>query len=180
MPTSNPEVVPLVHQLFDALRPSSILDVGIGFGLWGALFRAWSDVRAAELEPDRYWKWKTRIVGVESYRPYVSALYQLYDRVLWGDALSVLTELPEEYDFVFLGDIIEHFTLEEGARLLDLGRSAVRSGGLMAVTTPRFFRPQAPVMGNPREEHLSFWHDYDLKADAVEHLERQKVAVWRI
>ncbi len=39
MPSSRPNIIPIVIHLIRQLKPRSILDVGVGFGKWGHLFR---------------------------------------------------------------------------------------------------------------------------------------------
>ena len=47
MPSSRPNTIPTVIHIVKQLRPSSILDVGVGFGKWGHLFREYTDIVAA-------------------------------------------------------------------------------------------------------------------------------------
>ena len=54
MPSSRPNTIPTVINLLRQLKPQSILDVGVGFGKWGHLFREYTDILEAEHEPARY------------------------------------------------------------------------------------------------------------------------------
>ncbi len=54
MPSSRPNTIPTVIHLVRQLKPKSILDVGVGFGKWGHLFREYTDINEAENDPARY------------------------------------------------------------------------------------------------------------------------------
>ena len=61
----------LLEQL-DALgerQPLRILDVGVGFGKWGHLFREYTDINEAEHDPARYARenWRVQIDGIEGF-----------------------------------------------------------------------------------------------------------------
>ena len=48
MPSSRPNTIPTVIHLVRQIKPKSILDVGVGFGKWGHLFREYTDINEAE------------------------------------------------------------------------------------------------------------------------------------
>ena len=121
MPSSRPTTIPVVIHLLRQLKPRSILDVGVGFGKWGHLFREYTDINEAERDPARYQRenWQVRIDGIEGHAAYLTDLHRfLYNEIHVGDAAELLPRLPR-YDLIFLGDIIEHFEKEAGRRLLD-------------------------------------------------------------
>ena len=66
MPSSRPNAIPTTVHVVRQLDPASILDVGVGFGKWGLLFREYTDIRASETDSHRYQKaaWKIRIDGI--------------------------------------------------------------------------------------------------------------------
>jgi len=154
-----PHVISVVLQL----RPKSILDVGIGFGKWGYIFREYTDIVASELDPPRYAKagWKTRIEGIEGYEAYLHDGHKfIYDRIHVGDALEVLPKLGR-YDLIFFGDVIEHFPLAQGKGLLReaLGHAA----HCVLLTTPKYETQQGAVCQNPLEKHRSLWKPRDFR-----------------
>ena len=69
MPSSRPNTIPTVVHLLRQLKPQSILDVGVGFGKWGHLFREYTDIIEAEHDPARYQRknWRIRIDGIEGH-----------------------------------------------------------------------------------------------------------------
>src|SRR5262245_47014859 len=122
MPSSRPNTIPTVIHLLRQLKPQSILDVGVGFGKWGHLFREYTDILEAEHEPARYRRknWRVRIDGIEGHAAYLTPMHRfLYNRIHVGDAAHLLPKLSS-YDLIFLGDVIEHFDKATGQVLLEV------------------------------------------------------------
>src|SRR6185436_17276966 len=120
MPSSRPNTIPTVIHILKQLRPASILDVGVGFGKWGHLFREYTDIVAAERDPRRYQRehWQVRIDGIEGHKPYLTPMHQyLYHDIHVGDMRDVIHQLGR-YDVIFMGDVIEHLEKAEGERFL--------------------------------------------------------------
>jgi hypothetical protein len=157
MPSSRPNAIPTVIGVVMELKPCSILDVGVGFGKWGHLFREYTDIIASESNPSRYRKenWRVRIDGIEGFANYLTPMHEyIYDKVEVGDAIEVLPRMGR-YDLIFLGDVIEHFEKEEGRRLLTLALSHAEKA--LMITTPRYETPQGSSCGNELERHRSCW-----------------------
>ncbi|MEJ2502387.1 MAG: class I SAM-dependent methyltransferase, partial [Gemmatimonadota bacterium] len=139
------------------LDPSSVLDIGVGFGKWGHLIREYTDIRLAERDPDRYSRenWKTRIDGIEGFPGYLTAMHDyLYDRIHVGDMREIIRQLGR-YDMILLADVIEHVEKADGEALLQ--DCLAHCDGAVVVSTPAVFRPQGDACGNPFEAHRSFW-----------------------
>ena len=164
MPSSRPNVIPTVIHLLQQLKPRSILDVGVGFGKWGHLFREYTDIREAERDPARYQRqnWQVRIDGLEGHAAYLTPMHHyLYQEIHLGDAAALMKTLPN-YDLVFLGDIIEHVEKEAGLQLL---RDALaRANKAVIVSTPKFETAQEDLCGNELERHRSLWTANDFRA----------------
>jgi hypothetical protein len=163
MPSSRPTTVPVVIHLLRQIRPQSILDVGVGFGKWGHLFREYTDINEAELDPARYQRahWKVRIDGIEGYAPYITEMHRfLYNEIHLGDARSLLPRLPR-YDLIFLGDIIEHFDKPAGVELLHL--AVAHANKAVIVSTPKYETDQPDLCGNELERHRSLWSPHDFR-----------------
>jgi len=166
MPSSRPYAIPYVVSLITRLQPATILDVGVGFGKWGYLFREFTDVLQSESDPARYAKdnWRTRIEGIEAYEPYIHDAHRyIYDRIHIGDALEILPTL-ERYDVIFLGDIVEHFPMEAGRRLLK--EATAHFNQCLMVTTPRYETHQSVLCGNELEQHHASWTPRDFRSIA--------------
>ncbi len=137
------------------LKPHSILDVGIGFGIMGTVFRAVTDVRMSERNPESYHDWPTRIDGIEIFEWYRNPAWAMYTNVYVGDALQVLDELEIKYDVIYCGDMIEHLSKEDGYKLIE--KMLDRSNQWVEIATPSPAPKQDPILGNAHEEHLSEW-----------------------
>jgi len=163
VPSSRPNIIPTVIYIVRQLKPRSILDVGVGFGKWGHLFREYTDILEAEHDPARYDKknWQIRIDGIEGHTPYLTPMHTyLYDKIHVGDATIVIKTLPN-YDLIFLGDIIEHFDKNAGLQLLN--EVAGRANQAVVVSTPKYETAQEDLCGNELERHRSLWSETDFK-----------------
>jgi hypothetical protein len=163
MPSSRPNVIPTVLHVVRQLRPSSILDIGVGFGKWGHLFREYTDINEAERDPARYDRtnWRVRIDGVEAHARYLTEMHRfLYNQIHIGNACELIHTLPE-YDLIFLGDVIEHIDKGAGTELLE---ACVRKAAkAVLLSTPAFETNQGELCGNPFEEHRSVWSAADFR-----------------
>ena len=164
MPSSRPNTIPTVIHLVRQLKPKSILDVGVGFGKWGHLFREYTDINEAENDPARYQRknWRVRIDGIEGYAAYVTPMHRyLYDHLHLGNACELLRKL-RHFDLIFLGDVIEHLEKSAGLRLL---RDAFKKANkAVIISTPKFETGQADLCGNELERHRSLWSADDFSA----------------
>jgi hypothetical protein len=169
MPSSRPNTIPTVIHIVKQLRPASILDVGVGFGKWGHLFREYTDIVAAEHDPKRYKRkhWQVKIDGIEGHSAYLTPLHRfLYDEIFIGDAREIVRDIPR-YDLIFLGDIIEHFEKADGLSLLR--RCVAKAKKAIILSTPKHETLQQDLCGNELERHRSLWKANDFKefADAT-------------
>jgi hypothetical protein len=163
MPTSFYDHIPTVCSVVSQFAPRSILDVGIGFGKWGHLFREQVDILASDADPARYHRenWKGRIDGIEGFAPYVTDMHRfLYDRIHVGNMLDVIKTV-DKYDVIFMGDVIEHVEKPAGEQFI---RDALaRANRALVVSTPAYDIEQHDVCGNPLEDHRSFWTAADFR-----------------
>jgi len=163
MPSSRYCTIPYVMSVIAHVDPQSILDVGIGFGKWGYLFREYTDIVKSSDDPGRYLKqgWRTRIDGIEAFPSYIhDAERYIYDRIHEGDARQVLPTLGA-YDVIFIGDVIEHFTPDDGQALLK--DAWARCTKCMMLTTPKFETGQGELNANVLETHRSLWTPEELR-----------------
>jgi SAM-dependent methyltransferase len=163
MPSSRPNTIPTVIHLLRQLKPRSILDVGVGFGKWGHLFREYTDILEAEHDPARYQRqhWQVRIDGIEGFPDYLTPMHHyLYDQIHIGDARVLIRDLPA-YDLVFLGDVLEHFDKADGIEFLR--RALDRANQAVILTTPKYETEQVDLCGNELERHRSLWAARDFQ-----------------
>lgn len=135
-------------------NPGTILDVGMGFGMMGTIFRAFTDVRKSERNPDSYHSWPTRIDGIEIFEWYRNKAWDMYTNVYVGNALEVMDTL-DMYDVIYCGDMIEHLSKEAGYELID--KMLAHTNRVVMIATPSPAPKQDPILGNPNEEHVSEW-----------------------
>lgn len=128
-------------------QPKSVLDLGIGFGMYGAAVREWVDMGV--------YPFKTIVHGVECFSQYRSPLWDLYNEV-YINTIEQFTP-PQKYDAITIMDVIEHFSLEDGIYLLNIIKTWLNPGGIILVATPAIFCAQGAVYGNEKETHLSVW-----------------------
>jgi hypothetical protein len=163
MPSSRPHAIPTTVHVVRQLEPASILDVGVGFGKWGLLFREYTDIRASEADSDRYRReaWKVRIDGVEGFPQYLTPVHEyVYDRIHVG-LVQDLVEQLDEYDVVHVGDMIEHLPKAEGMRVLE--KLLARTRKALIASTPKYDTHQADSVANELERHRSVWTKADFQ-----------------
>lgn len=139
-------------ELVQITRPKSLLDIGVGFGKFGFLCREYLELWDGR---NVYDDWQHRIDGIEVFEKYITPVHKkIYDNIYIGDALSVLPGLDTTYDLVLLIDVIEHFTIEDGQRLLEICSSHSKA---CIVSTPHNASSQGDCFGNSYETHRSQW-----------------------
>ena len=142
MPTSAFTHVPLVCHLVSELRPTSVLDIGIGFGKWGHLFREILDI-------------------AEGFPDYITPMHRfLYNEIYVGNMVDVIKEVPT-YDVIFIGDVIEHVEKEIGWKFIDDMLAHAKQAVILS--TPAYEIQQAGVCGNELEDHKSLWTPGDFR-----------------
>ena len=99
-----------------ALKPLKVLDVGTGFGKYGALCREYLDL----WDGRQKYEFATQIDGVEVFKEYITPLHHfVYNNIYNDNIIAVIRKLEMGYDLVLLLDVLEHFDKEEGKFLLD-------------------------------------------------------------
>ncbi|HNO78524.1 MAG TPA: class I SAM-dependent methyltransferase [Phycisphaerae bacterium] len=162
MAASAPYAIPVIANAVRQIQPQSILDVGVGFGKYGVLFREYVDVWSAKnADETKRGGWRMRLEGIEVFPDYLSPLHDyIYDHIHIGQAESVIDSLGQ-YDVIFMGDVLEHFTKEDGQRMIQkLYEHATKC---VLLTYPRDAQKRDGILENPAEAHLSTWSDEDFK-----------------
>ena len=160
MPTSTYEHIRTFVQFLITLRPSSVLDIGVGNGKMGFIARDLLDVMIGERH--RRQDWKVRLDGIEVFQDYIQDHQRaIYDHIYIGDAFKVIDGLGC-YDLIVLGDVLEHFEKSQAWEFLD--KCAAHAQKSLIINMPLGERwVQGPIYGNPWEEHRSFWRYEDLE-----------------
>ncbi len=157
MGTSNWQNISYNIELVRKLNPQSILDIGVGFGRWGILFREFLEI----WENGKYdGKWERVIDGIEIYEPYIQNYHKyFYNNIYIEDALEFIRKTEKRYDLINCGDVIEHFSKKDGEELIKL---CMQKGKYVLITIPigKYWQ-QNPENGNPYEAHKSIWYNND-------------------
>lgn len=159
MPTSDLYNIHPVVTAIQQLEPSSVLDVGCGFGKYGVLLREYLDVWHSRVQPD---EWTIRVEAIEGFDGYRNPLWDfVYDKVHGGDALTLIHDLGS-FDVILIADVIEHF---EKAAAQELVGSSLDRARAVVISTPRHFFAQGASNENPYEIHRCLWSAADFPSD---------------
>ncbi len=141
-------------------EPTSVLDIGCGFGLWGFLCREYLDVWNERVQPA---DWQIRIDGVELWEPYLQPHQRhLYDKLYVGDVRELVSSLGA-YDLIIAGDIIEHLDKQDALEVV--AQLHARATKALIVNIPLTGNWDHPIQhGNPGELHRSQWTASDFDA----------------
>ena len=157
-------------------KPKSILDLGIGFGIYGFLARNYGVVWG-ERKQERYDNWQNEIKvdGIEIYEPLVTELHRMvYNNIFIGDAFDIAPDLPD-YDLYIMGDFIEHLEKDKAIELIE----KLKVKGNLIITTPDYWHKGEAVLGNEYEQHKCWMKDENFPDNpAIVHVGNQKVVVY--
>mgnify|MGYP001350288029 CR=1 FL=1 len=158
MPSSGLDAIEAALKLIIDLNPRSVLDLGCGFGKWGMLCREYLECYRNQVYARA--EWKTRIDGVEVFKPYLGdhhrAIYdKLYIRNL-DNSVSHSWISATRYDLYLAMDVLEH--LNTWKELL----CAIPKGKAVIAAVPNGDSPQGPVFKNVYETHVVTFQTDDL------------------
>lgn len=153
MPTSYYKQIPAIIEAAIAINPSTVLEIGIGCGKYGALLREYLTVWDHYFEP--WGSVSITVDGIEIHELYASSpAWACYDSVAIGDARVLVPVLARRYDMALMVDVLEHFELDEGAALIG---AILDHADSLLVGLPATFMPTVEVWNNPHEIHRSGW-----------------------
>lgn len=132
----------------EELDPSTVLDIGPGFGYYGQRIR-WLEKQPFALN------------AVEVWGPYVEKfdLERIYDEVYVCDVRHISKDLTSGYDLVIVGDVIEHMTKHEARQLLI---RLIESNKNVLIAFPVLHLEQGAWEGNTFEKHIDHWSEEDM------------------
>ena len=155
MPTSHFSQISVIVEIMFRLRPQSVLDVGVGYGKYGILAREYLEF-GVNYKP--FQERRIRIDGIEGFPDYIREGQRFfYDDIFIGNASEIIPTL-KTYDLILLIDVLEHFTKEEGLKLL---KSCSQRAKHIIVSTPFDIGIQGAVFGNEYERHHHQWQKDD-------------------
>jgi len=156
MPSSHHNQLNEILELIIETNPKKMLDIGVGFGKYGFLSREYLEL----WEPGSvYGAHNRQIDGIEAFKAYLTPLHNLiYDKIFIGDAKEILPAIMDRYDLILMIDVFEHFSYEDGLKVLDQCR---RCGKNILISVPRIMSVQEDVYENPYETHRYNWKRKD-------------------
>ncbi len=160
MGTSNWQNISYCVGILRRLQPSSVLDVGTGFGRWGMLCREFLDVWDGRKARDL---WQARIEGIEAFPHCLTPIHEyVYDKVHVGDAVAVLPTLGT-FDVIYLGDVVEHQSKSKACTLLDEAVAHARQAAIVTIPIGDDWPQEMEWDGDTYHTHRSVWapEDFD-------------------
>ena len=154
MPTSHKYQINEIMELVVLTNPKKILDIGIGFGKYGYLSREYLDIGVGGGDEDYNFN-KSQIDGIEVFTEYITPLHNMiYNHIYNKNALEVLPALKMKYDLILVIDVLEHFTYDDGMKILEECKKAGRN---VIISTPKDIGDQGDIFDNDFETHRFQW-----------------------
>ncbi len=143
----------ITRELVLKFKPESFLDLGVGSGKWGFLFREYTDIWEGRALTRQ---WKSQIDGIEIYAPLVQDYQRaMYKRIFVGNAYTLIDEL-HSYDFVWCFDLLASFEKQKGLQMIKKMRE--KTGMLLGIWQALDEKAPAEALGeNPYEAKVSSW-----------------------
>lgn len=160
MPSSHHKQINEIVSIISLLKPKKFVDIGVGFGKYGFLVREYADVNCRPGDEEYVYENKRCVIhGVEGFPKYIGDLQNnIYDKIFIGNALEQVESIDDDYDLIFLIDIIEHFSKKDGEDLL---AKLLAKGKNILISTPKNMQEQEDVFGNEFEIHRYNWKKAD-------------------
>jgi cyclopropane fatty-acyl-phospholipid synthase-like methyltransferase len=151
-------VIPPIIARLSIQRPKTVLDLGVGTGLWGALLRQYLDNGVA---PRNF-----HLKGIEGWEGYRGPMWEFYDSVKVQAIETYLEDwkINRSFDSILMLDVIEHFDKVDGYVMLSEAAKLLNPGGQFFVATPGIFCEQGACYGNEFERHRSLWTADDFRS----------------
>jgi predicted TPR repeat methyltransferase len=138
MPVSHHQGKEWLERRYAEVRPSSVVDLGAGEGIYSMRLRP---------------LWRSHWTALEGFEPYVNRfdLRAKYDRI---DVADIRSAAFEPADLYIAGDVLEHMTRAEALEVIERMKAVA---GHIFVSVPIIEICQGAVNGNPLEEHVHHW-----------------------
>ncbi len=153
MSTSNWQNISYNIDIVKRLNPKSILDIGVGFGRWGILFREFLEVWG---DNNFNADWKRTIDGVEIFPDYIKPYHKFfYNNIFIENALDYVKRTGNKYELINCGDVVEHFDKKDALDLIDC---CLKKSRYVLINIPIGTNwQQGYINNNEYETHRSFW-----------------------
>lgn len=148
-------------------RIKSILEVGIGWGKWGVLFREYLGKLDIMRTEDH---WELRLDCVEICQQYIASFkVNLYNHIYPMDVRDFCKEIETwaegwTWDLITLIEVLEHMPIEDGHFVL---KTLLPYAHWIVLSTPNRMVKQPVQFFHPNEQHVSLWtiddfREYDI------------------
>ncbi len=170
MPISSWQAISDITAEIVRLNPKSVLDLGVGFGLYGAICRNYLDAMHGRCHQE---DWETAIVGYEGFLGYENPLWECYDEMRNADfSRGDFSEYGAErmgFDLVLMIDSLEHLAINCWKPFLD---QIVERNSHVIVSVPNGLMEQGAAHGNELERHRATFYgpEFDCYDHKVIHL----------
>lgn len=152
MPTSTWATVHIAVKIINMLKPTKVLDIGIGSGKWGFIARELLDIRRGKFQKNEF---EAVIDGIEVFPRYISDYHNgIYNQIFIGNALEVVKDI-DRYELAIIGDCLEHFKKEDAYNLLDILCNKCTA---ILIILPLGESPQGICFDNPNEIHQDLYN----------------------
>src|SRR5690606_3575305 len=140
MPIGCSSFVPEIATQLSRQQARSVLDLGVGMGMYGAVVRQYLDMGVRP--------WRTRLIGVGGFPAYRNPCWDLYDHVFEQSITLFLPWATDQWDAILLLDVLEHFDRQAGEQVIAAARKRLTPGGRLYIGTPAVWIEQGAAYGN--------------------------------
>lgn len=162
MASSFSSQIPSIIHLITKVNPSSVLDIGKGFGKYGFLIHEYVGIDNKKKIDHTLTLSQLSSIKIEAVEVdedlMLPHLKDLYNNIYFGDVRKIYATLPK-YDLVLMIDIIEHISKDDAKAIL---KHFLSNGSKMIIATPRKFFQQE-LYESEYENHISHWTANDFR-----------------
>ena len=162
MASSFPNQIPSIIFLLQKLKPSTVLDIGKGFGKYGFLIHEYVGI-------DNQKRINSKLSLAEQSNIKIDAievdedlilphLNQIYSNIFFGDVFEVYENLSQ-YELILMIDVIEHLDKKKALAMLN---HFLAKGSKIIIATPLSYFQQE-LYESEYEHHISHWVVNDFK-----------------
>lgn len=166
MPISSWQAISDIMAEVVRLNPKSVLDLGCGFGLYGALCRNYLDAMHGRCQRG---EWGIPIFGIEAFERYRNPAWDLYHDVEVHNFTGTSRIDTTGWGLVLMIDSLEHLYPEAWRGFLD---RIVNGNKHVIVSVPNGLMEQGAAFGNEYERHRTTFQgpEFDCYEHTVLHL----------